>query len=455
MESFDAWLLRFLDHPRNVAVAAAVAFLLFLLVLYRRAVWFNLKFMLKSLRRNPLRTTLTSLATMALVLLVTAVWSIFAILDKVTTEKSRDFKAIVTEKWQIPSTMPFAYAQSLTEGAPSKPGDYRVDPDNDAMTWQFYGGNLDPVNRTRENLIFFFCMEPNKLLKMMDGLEKLTDQERADLEKACQEMARDPRKVIVGIDRLKALNKRVGERFTISSTNYKDIDLEVEVIAAFPDGSYNQNAIMNRDYLNRGLDDYERKKGQKHSLADKSLNLIWLRVPDTATFNKVAGQIQEPGKYTAPAVKCETASSGIASFLDAYRDLLWGMRNVLVPVLLVTMALVIAASISISVRERRTEMAVLKVLGFGPGQVMLLVLGEAVLIGAGSGLFSAGCSILIVNYYFGGFKFPIGFFPSFLIPVDALWWGLAIGGLASLAGSLVPSWSARQVKVAEVFAKIS
>jgi putative ABC transport system permease protein len=455
MESFDAWLLSFLDNPWRVAAAAGLAFLLFLLFLYRRTVWFNLKFIVKSLRRNPLRTILTSVATMVLVLVVTMVWSVFAILDKVTTEKSRDFKAIVTEKWQIPSTMPFAYSQSLSEGAPSKPGDYRVDPDNDAMTWQFYGGNLDPINRTRENMIFFFCLEPSKLLKMMDGLEKLTDQERADLDKACKQMEQDPRKVIVGIDRLKALNKRVGERFTISSTNYKEIDLEVEVIAAFPDGSYNQNAIMSRDYLNRGLDDYERKKGQKHALADKSLNLVWLRVPDTATFNKVASQIQEPGKFTAPAVKCETASSGIASFLDAYRDLLWGMRNVLVPVLLVTMSLVIAAAISISVRERRTEMAVLKVLGFGPGQVMVLILGEAILIGAGSGLTSAGASILVVNYYFGGFKFPIGFFPSFLIPLDALWWGIAVGGLASLIGSLAPSWSARQVKVAEVFAKIS
>ena len=455
MESFDAWLLRFLDRPENIVAAAALAFAAFLVALYRQPVWFNLKFVVKSLRRNLLRTILTALATVVLVFVVTLVWSVFALLDKVTAEKSRDFKAVVTEKWQIPSTMPLAYAQSLSEGAPSKPGDYRVDADNDAMTWQFYGGTLDPANRTRENMVFFFCMEPSKLLKMMDGMDELTEQQKADLDRVCKEMEKDPRKVIIGLERLKALNKRVGERFTVSSMNYKDLDLEVEVVAAFPDGRYNQSALMNREYLNRSLDNYERKKGQKHPMADKTLALVWLRVPDTAAFNRVASQIQEPGKYTAPAVKCETASSGIASWLDAYKDLLKGMRYLLVPAILVTMALVIANAISISVRERRTEMAVLKVLGFGPGRIMLLVLAEALLIGCGSGVLSAGGSWWLVNRVMGGIKFPIAFFPSFMIPVDAWWWGAALGGLTAFAGSFLPAWSARQVKVAEVFSKIS
>jgi putative ABC transport system permease protein len=55
----------------------------------------------------------------------------------------------------------------------------------------------------------------------------------------------------------------------------------------------------------------------------------------------------------------------------------------------------------------------------------------------------------------GGFKFPIAFFPSFMIPLSALWWGPVIGGLTALGGSFVPAWSARTIKVSEVFAKIA
>jgi putative ABC transport system permease protein len=190
-------------------------------------------------------------------------------------------------------------------------------------------------------------------------------------------------------------------------------------------------------------------------MANKSLNLVWLRVPDTATFQKMADQIMTSSLYTGPFVKCETASSGIASFLDAYRDLIWAMQWLLVPGILLTMSLVIANAISISVRERRTEMAVLKVLGYGPGRIMMMVLGEAVLVGAGSGFLSAALSYTLIHVVMKGIKFPIAFFPVFDIYADAMWWGLLFGGLTSLAGSILPAWSARTVKVSEVFAKIS
>jgi putative ABC transport system permease protein len=100
-------------------------------------------------------------------------------------------------------------------------------------------------------------------------------------------------------------------------------------------------------------------------------------------------------------------------------------------------------------------MAVMKVLGFGPNTIMFLVLGEAVLVGVSGGLLSAGITWHLVNNVLGGLKFPIAFFPAFFIPPAALWWGPALGGLTALAGSILPAWSARTVKVSEVFSKVA
>ena len=405
----------------------------------------------RNLRRSMLRTTLTALGTIVLVMVVTLVWSILYFLDNITAEKSRNLKAIVTERWQMRSLLPYSYATTLQDAAATRPDD--VHPD-DAMTWQFYGGTLDPANRTRENFMFAFAMEPKKLATMMDDLEDLKGSEKQELDDVIAKLEQKPDGIVVGQERLDVINKRIGERIKIYSLNYKDIDLEFEIVGTFPIARYNQSAAFNRDYLNRALENYERTHGQKHSMADKSLNLVWMRVPDREAFQRAADQVTNSPLYTNPAVKCETASSGIANFLEAFRDLIWGMRWMLAPAILVTLSLVLANAIGISVRERRTEMAILKVLGFRPANILALVLGEALIIGILSGMISAGGTYLIINNVFGGLKFPIAFFPAFLIPGAALWWGFAVGAVTALIGSIVPAWTACSIKVSEVFAKV-
>jgi len=415
-----------------------------------------MKFLLliaKNVGRNPLRSVLTALGTMVLVLVVTLVWSVLAFLDAVTVVKSQNLKAIVTERWRIPSQMPFAYAATLSEGAAREPGDLRP---LDSMTWQFYGGTLDPVKRTRENILFAVALEPRKIRAMMDELDELGPADAKELDEAVRRLEQQRNGLILGRQRMEAIQKRPGDRITVYSLNYKGIDLEGEIVGTFPAGRYDNSAAMNRDYLNEALDAFARKPGAKpHPMADRSLNLVWLRVPDSRAFEKIAGQILGSPYYASPAVKCETAASGMATFLEAFRDLIWGMRWLLAPAALVTLSLVIANAISISVRERRVELAGLKVLGFRPMQILWLVLGEALLIGTLAGFASAALTYVVINDYFEGIKFPLAMFGSFYIPVDALWWGAGMGAATALVGSIVPAWSARNVKVADVFAKVA
>jgi putative ABC transport system permease protein len=408
---------------------------------------------LKNLRRNPLRSTLTALGTVALVLVVTGVWSVLAFLDEVTAEKKSNLKAIVSERWQFPSQMPFSYADTLIEGAAREETDVRP---MDNMTWQFFGGTLDPTKSTRSQRLFAFAMDPNKLRTMMDDLDRLPADQAAELNAAVAKMNANRQGAIFGKDWLAILNKRVGDRFTLYGLNYRGIELEVEVVGMFPPGGrYDKSIVIHRDYLNGAVDAWPRDHGgQKHPLADKRLNLVWLKVPDTTAYARLADQIQSSPYYSTPSVKCETASSGIASFLDAYRDMIWGMRWLLAPACLVSLSLVISNAISISVRERRQELAVMKVLGFRPAQILVLVLGESLLLGVFAGFASAALTWYGINQVLGGLKFPIAFFPSFLISDDALWWGPLIGGLAALLGSAIPAWNACSVKVSEVFAKV-
>ena len=292
---------------------------------------------------------------------------------------------------------------------------------------------------------------------MMDDLEpgRLTAEENAMMEKNVALMKDDFRRVIIGQDRLDALRKKVGDRITAYSFNYKNLNFEMEIVGTFPRGRYDKSAAMNVEYLRRSLDEYERAKGQKHPMADKAMNLFWARMPDKATYEQFAGIVSAPGRFSAPSVKVEMASSAVASFLDAYKDIIAGMRYLLAPGILATMVLIMAIAISIGVRERQKEMAVLKVLGFQPWQIMVLILGEAVLIGAISVAIASYFMWYMVNQHLGGVSLPIAFFGKFKIDDNALWWGPGFGALTALIGSFAPAWSARRVKVSEVFSKIT
>lgn len=413
-----------------------------------------LSLIFRNVSRNRLRSALTALGTIVLVFVVSLVWSILAFLDRQTEEKSQDLRAMVTERWSLPSRMPFAYADSLARGAARAPGD--VVP-YDSMTWQFYAGTVDREKLTRESVIYAIACDPPKLLTMMEGLDTLPPAEDAELRACVERLNRNRQAVILGRNQLAALNKRVGDRINLQGiANLKGIDLELEIVGVFPPGRYDIVGAIHRDYFNQQMDAYPRThRGRSHPLANRSLNLVWIKVRNTEEFTRVAAQIEHSPFYSIPAVKCETASSGVAAFMEAFRDLIWGMRWLLAPACLVTLALVIANSISISVRERRLELAVLKVLGFRPIQLLGLVLGEALLLGAGAGFVSAALTWLVVDFVLGGISFPMGFFSTFFIPAEALWWGPAVGGLAALAGSILPALSARNVRVADVFSKVA
>jgi len=406
-----------------------------------------MKFLLlifKNLLRNKVRTILTCMATMVLVFVVTMIWTVVYFLDDLTKQKTENLQAIVTEKWQMPSQMPLSYARPLSEGAATHPGDIHP---KDSMLWLFYGGTVDPEKKTRDSMIGFIATEPEKLLTMMDDLKGLDPE-------LVKKLASRKDAVLIGPKRLKTINKKVGERIKVTGLDYKGIDLEFQVVGELPTGQYEDVGVMNQDYLNDAIDSYRGPGGSRHPLDQRRLNFVWLRVGTPEDFTQIGKQIESSPEFRNPAVKCETFGHMVASFLDAYTGFIWFIKWVLVPGSMMSMTLVIANAISLSVRERRKEIAVLKVLGFGPGIIMFLVLAEAAVLGCGSGLVTAGLTYEAFNTLMGGIRvFPGN--PPYPVPLDALWWGPVVGSLTAILGSLLPAWTARSVNVAEVFAKIA
>jgi putative ABC transport system permease protein len=438
-------LALFLAETALSRLASLPASLLFLLV--------------RSLRRNRMRTSLTFIATFVLVFVVGGLWSVLYYLDQFLTDQARSPRVVVSEKWQLTSQMPLNYAASLSAGAARQPEDVRP---TDSMTWQLYIGTTEPANPSPDNTVVCIAMEPVKVLTMFDDIftEMNTDRgnhrnqgttrRRQLLEESVEKLQRNKRGILLGARRLVALNKRVGERINLAGMQFRNIDLELEIVGVLAGGRYSDLGVIQRDYLNDSFDSYARKFGYKHPMESKSLTMVWLQLADQPGCARVAEQIDASGLFQSPAVKCQTISAEVAAALDAYADLIWGLRWVLSPAVLVIMTLVMANAIGIGVRERAPEIAVLKVIGFRAWQVLLMVLGEPMLIGALAGLLSALCSRVLVNQLLNQYSDnPI----DIDIPMAVLWWCPGAGLLTGLAGSVAPAWSACRLKAAQVFAR--
>lgn len=410
---------------------------------------------LKNVRRNVVRTLLTALGTMVLVLVMTLVWTVLSFIDRQTTEKANNYKMIVTERNKVPSRLPRSYIVPLREGAARTATEPRPD---EFMTWAFYGGKLDKsLEFSNDNFIFFIASEPEKVPVMLDELDQLGPADMDRLNRAVDRVKKQRNACIIGKDRLKAINKRVGERVKVYGLMFKEIDLEFEIIDTFPDEAvrYSQTSVMNIDYLFAALDEYKSRNKKEHSNGAEPVAFMMLRAKSREDFERITAQISASPLFPSPTVRCESLSSSVSKFLEGWKDIFWGLRWLLAPAILITLSLVIANAISISVRERRMEIAVLKVLGFRPGHVLLLILGEALLIGALAGILSGGGTYLLINKGLGGIPFPVAWFAKIFIPSQAVWWGLAVGTGTAFAGSLVPAWSAKSVRVADVFSKIA
>jgi putative ABC transport system permease protein len=407
---------------------------------------------LKNLGRNKLRTVITALAVMVLVLVVTMIWTVIYFLDSFTRDKSGNLKAVVSDRYDMQGQMPLSYVTPLSRGAAQKPDD-KVPADS--MSWQFYLGTLDARNRTRESLVALIATDtrniPTKVGKrvirkgMIDDIDPV-EQELVD------KLADRTDGCLLGRKRMKTLNKKVGERFGLTGSQPSGVNLDFEIVGTLPPGRWDDIGVMNARYLNAAIDKFSRDNPASKAALDRRIDILWIEAGQKSDFPQILEQINTSPLFTEPAVRCETYSSLVANFINAYSGFIWFIEWVLVPGSIFSMALLIANAISLNVRERTKELAILKVIGFRPVHLIVLVLGEALLLGSVSGLIAGGLIYWITNTYFSGVVLA-GSDPM-PVPWQAILWGGGVGGATSMVGSILPAWTASTIEATRVFARV-
>ncbi len=175
-----------------------------------------------------------------------------------------------------------------------------------------------------------------------------------------------------------------------------------------------------------------------------------IKIDDPARAAAVSKTIDDEFRNSADETLTETEAAFQQSFVAMAGTIILALR--VISFLVVGIILLVAGNtMAMTARERISEYAVLKTLGFGPGRVVGLLAGESLLIAALGG----ALGILLMFPVLGGVGVALAaWFPAFPIRGEtfalAAAAALAVGALAAV----FPSWRAIRLPIAQGLRRI-
>jgi putative ABC transport system permease protein len=190
-------------------------------------------------------------------------------------------------------------------------------------------------------------------------------------------------------------------------------------------------------YLTEGLGDFA------------YTHLFTVEIDDPRRAAEMCAAIDALFENSSDETYTETESAFSANMFSMFGDL-GALLNGIGLAVCFTILLVTANTMSMAVRERRTEIAVLKTVGFGSGLVMGLVVTEALSIGAAGGALGIALTRWALWALNGAPEQTfVGISHLELQPAVALV-GVSVALGLGLAAGFVPAWGAYRARITEM-----
>jgi putative ABC transport system permease protein len=411
----------------------------FSLQLNRRVLKF-LPFVLRHLQRTWIRTASTVVAMALCVLLFCLLQSALARVDGAIAGRSP--RRLVTTNVMKMSALPLAYRGRIQGAA----GVERVTP------MVMFGGFLrgrkegkaDSGSDTDWTTFFHnVAVDAEPYFAMNPELIVAPEQFR--------EFLRDVQGCVIGRTLAEKFGWRLGDRFFLES--FADSLRK-------PDGPFE---FVVRGFVDTDLDKYPGTETEimffHFAYLDAALggatrpSLYMVEIDDPRQAAEIGGIIDDLFENSSDQTLTETEQAFLADFISMAGDLSVLLNGIGLAVCF-TILLVTANTMSMAVRERRTEIAVLKTLGFTSAQVMGLVVAEALLLGLSGGILGVGGTrgAFWMLDHRPGLMMPGMPALELRLPIALL--GLGVAVLLGFAAGFMPAWGAYRARVTEMLRMI-
>ena len=297
----------------------------------------------------------------------------------------------------------------------------------DIVTHQSWFGGIyqDPSN-------FFanMAVEPEPFLKIYKEFRVPPDQVAAWM--------KDRQGAIIGRDLAERFGWKVGDRVPLTATIYQPKqgqtwEFNISGIYDGDNGVDKTNFFFRYDYL-----DENRRGGQG------TVGWYVVKIADPSQSVELSRTFDEMFANSAAETKTTTEKGFVEGFAKQIGDISTIMIAISSTVLFM-FGLVAASTMAQSVKERTSEFAVLKTLGFSGGAILTLVLAESLFIAFTGGLLGLGLAWLFVQ---GGDP-TNGMLPIFILPARELAIGVGLMVMMGLLAGVMPAMAAMRLKITD------
>jgi putative ABC transport system permease protein len=227
---------------------------------------------------------------------------------------------------------------------------------------------------------------------------------------------------------------KVGDKITLESTIYP-ATMDFKIVGIYAGTPDDRNMLFRHDYL------------EESAGLSGQVGMWWLKVKSAQDMPGVIMAIDEAFENTSAEVRAESERAFQLSFIS-----MWGNIKLLVGLIcsavIFTLLLVSASTMSMAVRERFRELAILKAIGFRRRELFAFILAESFGLAAAGALIGVGGAYVLFTYGDVG-KMTNGYFPSFEVTSKIVGTGALVAAVLGIVASIMPSIAVAKMSVTE------
>ena len=378
-----------------------------------------LRLITRNVARNKRRTALTIISVSVSVFLLATMQAVISALGSISELTGGEYRVIVRRNTSLADAMPEAYRQKIAQ----IPGVIDTCPAN------WFGGIY---KEDKPQYMFAqFYVDPKTLFDVQFEFQ-ISPEEKAAFQ-------RERTAAVVSKKLADKYGWKLGDVIELKGTIYQvNPSLTLRGIYESPQDA---GLFFHREYVEEAI-------GRRGLVGTYRVRLD---SPESAP--RVMEEIDHMFANSTAPTKTETEAAFAASFvsmLGNVKGLITGVGLVVV----FTITLIAANTMAMSARERFTEIAVMKALGFRPGVVMALVLSESVLIALVGGALAAFAAKVIYQFVGMGEVMAI-FLQNFKITGGTIIIALGVSVWIGLVSGGIPAFNAARISLVDGLRRVA